>query len=229
MCVGENRRAWKDVSPAWRTMAALREPFICTGSCASDSQFPSVRPPPPSAQLLALWFPVFIPYEAPIQAQASHTCASPLPSSMLPTCLCNHGVLESLLRAFCLWWLCMSSPLSNLLDGLWLSCQFYDGTKTQEREGEQRIFGDWAVIRSRGQAGHQVCVADPISSAAQQSRAQPEGPSSFVASREENVNLVSSHSLSCLSFLFKTLKKISTLLITFFQGFQSVLFRQIGT
>lgn len=61
----------------------------------------------------------------------------------------------------------MSSPLSNLLDGLWLSCQFYDGTKTQEREGEQRIFGDWAVIRSRGQAGHQVCVADPISSAAQ--------------------------------------------------------------
>lgn len=31
----------------------------------------------------------------------------------------------------------MSSPLSNLPDGLWLSRQFYDGTKTQER-GESR-------------------------------------------------------------------------------------------
>lgn len=35
----------------------------------------------------------------------------------------------------------------------------------------------------------------------------PKGLSSFVASREENVNLVSSDSLSCLSFLFKIFKK----------------------
>lgn len=137
-------------------------PLFAQAHVGADSQFPSLRSPPLSSQPFSFQFLFHMKYLP--KTRPTHTCASPLPSSMLPTCLCNCGVLESLLRAFCLWQLCISSPLYSLLDDLCLSCRFYDGTKTHEREGEPRMFSDWAVIQSTGQIGYRVCVGDPISS-----------------------------------------------------------------
>lgn len=96
MCVGEDRRTWKGVFPSLEPVAAHIEspPFARAPTSASASFLHSIPPPSLSTSLLGLWFSVlFHKKHLPERHTHTHTHTSPLPSTRLPTCLCNSECL----------------------------------------------------------------------------------------------------------------------------------------